>query len=141
MNALHDAIARMLADEGFLPDIDAPDEVVFYSEGTRFAFQIFSDDDTYTRLLSGYALGKGKSRRRALTCANDRNTAQKAVKTSVHAKESLVFFSVEQFFDEPVHLRAHLHRSISAIGVAAERFFADLNAPSSAQSRTRTHRE
>jgi hypothetical protein len=121
---LAEAIADILRDEGYRPTLKGED-IAFKVEGMNFWYETFGDDTTYARLLLAFSTTEDTSADTLRRVANDLNLEIKAVKTVIPSDG--VLFTVEQFFDEPGHLRPVLARAIAAARSASDRFFEKLD--------------
>jgi hypothetical protein len=127
------ALADVVRDAGYIPNIDDT-EVSFKSEGTRYRFETFDDDDSYARLMVGFLMPPDVAVAHLLEAANEQNRKTKSVKTVVCEvpEAGHVTFSVEIFFGEPAAWAPIFERALGALRRTSDEYYESVRATSAA---------
>lgn len=128
----HAKMMDYLAEEGFRPQLEGPDDeghasITFKSERTRFGVLTAENDPTYLHLVTYYSLDQPDQVAASVAVANEMNGRWKAVKTVVDEAEQGVSFHVEVFLEDPDRFGAVMERGLSAIRAVVGAFFEALN--------------
>lgn len=110
------------------------DWIVFKVEGTPYRFETFENDNTYARLMVGFAIPGGTALDRLLATANEQNRKAKAVKTVVYPSDDdgHVSFSIELLFGDAAAWIPVIDRALKALRTVSDEYYVSLSAADAA---------
>jgi hypothetical protein len=114
---------NFLRSEGYLPQINQVDDIIFKAEGNTFIVMIDENDEQFLNLIlpNFYELNGNLEMNKALRVANIVNQKVKVGKIII-SNNIHVWAIAEQFIDSTPDLEDFFRRTINAVLKAAEDF-------------------
>lgn len=111
-----------LAEEGFVPKIDADGDVIFKFEGRLFYINVSDTDEAYFRLVfpNFWDIESEAEREKAYEAAHNASAQTKVAK--VYLVKDGTWAAVEMFCSPPEVFKPALQRGLSALQTAAEKY-------------------
>ena len=113
-----------LSAEGFRPEIDSDDDIVFKSEGLTYCILMDDGDDEFFRVLlpNFWKLDSDQEILPAAEAVNYANSVTKLAKLTIRKDRNTIDASVELLLKNPADIRHIFLRSLGALQLASRKF-------------------